>query len=302
MRTIRLWAGVRMRQIEAASDPDAPPRQVTLPAAWDDAAAEALCVLAPGEGPVSLAGASAVWLGVIGQRLKTEGAGADLVLALHGFLRRRQMAPTAPIWQGAAGAEPGFVLNLGAFHDAGQGFDLKLYTEACRAAALACRLLAPDSTAYRIGLAGLDDLLAALGVDYATRLARDTAACLAALLRAEAALALESEQRDLLAAGADWPAPPERAAIPGLAHAATAEDPQSGRRMEVWTEEPGVQFYSGNFVPSDLLGKTGAPYGPRHGFCLETQHYPDSPNHPDFPAIVLRPGSIYRTRTVHRFS
>jgi aldose 1-epimerase len=72
--------------------------------------------------------------------------------------------------------------------------------------------------------------------------------------------------------------------------------------MEVWTEEPGVQFYSGNFVPADLLGKTGAPYGPRHGFCLETQHYPDSPNHPDFPAIVLRPGSIYRTRTVHRFS
>lgn len=93
----------------------------------------------------------------------------------------------------------------------------------------------------------------------------------------------------------------ERSA-PGLAHAATAEDPQSGRRMEVWTEEPGVQFYAGNFVPSDLLGKTGAPYGPRHGFCLETQHYPDSPNHPDFPSIVLRPGSVYRTRTVHRFS
>src|SRR5277367_3835500 len=102
MRTIRLWAGVRMRQIEAASDPDAPPRQVTLPASWDDAAAEALCALAPGDGAVSLAGASAIWLGVIGQRAKQESLPPDLVLALHGFLRRRQMAPTGSVWQGEA--------------------------------------------------------------------------------------------------------------------------------------------------------------------------------------------------------
>jgi len=254
MRTIRLWAGVRMRQLQAAPDPDAPPRQVTLPATWDDAAAEALCGLSPGDGPVSLAGASAVWLGVIGQKAKTEGLPPDLILALHGFLRRRQMAPTAPVWQGEAGAAPGFVLNLGAFHDAGTGFDLTLYGEACRSAALACRLLAPDATEYRISLAGLDDLLAALGVDYATRLARDTAACLAGLLRAEVVLALESEQRDLLAAPADWPKPPERAAIPGLAHAAAA----ARARVSL---TPGIPQATGIFAPGATEALLGVETG-----------------------------------------
>ena len=72
-------------------------------------------------------------------------------------------------------------------------------------------------------------------------------------------------------------------AAPGLAHAATAEDPASGRRMEVWTEEPGVQFYSGNYITAAEIGKTGRSYGPRQGFCLETQHFPDAPNQPQFP-------------------
>ncbi len=89
---------------------------------------------------------------------------------------------------------------------------------------------------------------------------------------------------------------------PGLALAATAWDPVSGRQMEVWTEEPGIQFYAGNFIATTRPGKSGRPYRARQGFCLETQHFPDSPNHEDFPSIILRPGQVYHTATEYRFS
>ncbi len=89
---------------------------------------------------------------------------------------------------------------------------------------------------------------------------------------------------------------------PGLVHAATAEEPVSGRRMEVWTEEPGIQFYAGNFLAPASIGKTGQPYHARQGFCLETQHYPDAPNQPNFPSVILRPEEVYRTTTGYRFS
>ena len=89
---------------------------------------------------------------------------------------------------------------------------------------------------------------------------------------------------------------------PGLAHAATVEDPVSGRRMEVWTEEPGIQFYSGNFLATGSPGKSGRPYRARQGFCLETQHFPDSVNRPEFPPVILRPGEVYRSATEYRFS
>ena len=91
-------------------------------------------------------------------------------------------------------------------------------------------------------------------------------------------------------------------ARPGLAHAATAEDPHSGRRMEVWTDQPGIQFYSGNAIPASGSGKDGRPHRPHQGFCLETQHYPDAVHHPEFPSVILRPLETYRTTTVHRFS
>ena len=72
--------------------------------------------------------------------------------------------------------------------------------------------------------------------------------------------------------------------------------------MEVWTEEPGIQYYSGNFLDGSIVGKRGVPYEYRSGFCLETQHYPDSPNHPNFPSTTLKPGEIYNTKTAYRFS
>jgi aldose 1-epimerase len=86
----------------------------------------------------------------------------------------------------------------------------------------------------------------------------------------------------------------------GLRKAARVRDPKSGRVMEVLTREPGVQFYTGNHLRGTMKG--GKPCLPRHGFCLETQHYPDSPNRPAFPSTVLRPGDTYQTTTIFQFS
>jgi aldose 1-epimerase len=84
--------------------------------------------------------------------------------------------------------------------------------------------------------------------------------------------------------------------------AATMFEPKSGRMMEVLTTEPGVQFYSGNFLNGSFTGKNGHVYQRRTGFCLETQHYPDSPNQPAFPSTILRPGDTFRSTTIYRFS
>jgi aldose 1-epimerase len=84
--------------------------------------------------------------------------------------------------------------------------------------------------------------------------------------------------------------------------AARVKEETSGRVMEVFTDQPGVQFYTGNYLDEKQTGKEGRPYKFRNGFCLETQHYPDSPNQPKFPTAVLRPGETYKTSTVYKFS
>jgi len=84
--------------------------------------------------------------------------------------------------------------------------------------------------------------------------------------------------------------------------AARVVEPTSGRVMEVWTTEPGIQFYTGNFLDGKTVGKGGATYPKRNAFCLETQHFPDSPNQPKFPSVVLVPGEYYRTETTYKFS
>jgi aldose 1-epimerase len=87
----------------------------------------------------------------------------------------------------------------------------------------------------------------------------------------------------------------------GLILAADVEEPTSGRVMEVWTSEPGLQFYGGNFLNGKDIGKSGKPYLSRSAFCLETQHYPDSPNHENFPSTVLRPGQTYHSICIYKF-
>jgi aldose 1-epimerase len=87
-----------------------------------------------------------------------------------------------------------------------------------------------------------------------------------------------------------------------LSLAARVYEPTSGRVLEVYTTEPGVQLYCGNFLDGKHVGKSGKPYLRRSGFCLETQHFPDSPNKPNFPSTVLRPGEVYRSTTIFQFS
>ncbi len=86
-----------------------------------------------------------------------------------------------------------------------------------------------------------------------------------------------------------------------LKHAARVVDPVSGRTLDISSAEPGIQFYSGNFLDGTITGKGGRVYGHRAALCLETQHFPDSPNHPNFPSTILRPGETYRSRTVFAF-
>lgn len=87
-----------------------------------------------------------------------------------------------------------------------------------------------------------------------------------------------------------------------LSAAAAVYEPKSGRSMDVVTTEPGLQFYSGNFLDGSVVGKDGKPYHHRSAFCLEAQHFPDSPNQPNFPSVVLRAGEEYRQTTIYRFS
>jgi len=81
----------------------------------------------------------------------------------------------------------------------------------------------------------------------------------------------------------------------------TVTDTVSGRKLEVFTTEPGVQFYTGNFLDGSIRGSNGVPFNKNTGFCLETQHFPDSPNQPSFPSTVLKPGETYKSTTIYKF-
>lgn len=87
-----------------------------------------------------------------------------------------------------------------------------------------------------------------------------------------------------------------------LAFAASAYEPESGRLMEVFTTEPGIQFYTGNHLRGAETGKSGVAYTKRTGFCLETQHFPDSPNQPQFPSTLVKPGEVFQSTTIYKFS
>ena len=87
----------------------------------------------------------------------------------------------------------------------------------------------------------------------------------------------------------------------GMRHAVRLAEPTTGRTLDIFTDQPGLQFYSGNFLDGSITGKAGHVYRHRYGLCLETQHFPDSPNHPSFPSTVLRPGETYHTTTVFQF-
>jgi ribonucleoside-diphosphate reductase alpha chain len=210
MRVHRIWHGTRTRRIEIGADPDQPLRQVTLPAAWEDHAAAALAVLAPGVGPVTLPGAAALWAASLGPELEKR------VLRL---LLLRRAAPTEAAWAGRAADDPGFILNLPAFLTSDGQFDVEALSTAVETAMEALTMLAPTARDLAIGMADLSRLLAALGLKYDTDAARDVARCLAAIVRghADSASARSGEPGTFRSV---YPLAPTRCVVPGLAEAA----------------------------------------------------------------------------------
>ncbi len=242
------WNGVRMRVAHEAADPDAIPRRVTLPADWDDGAAQALAALIPGESDGVLSDAADRWIDrLTGLPGAPDGLGRSLALLL--LLRRA--APGPALWaEVPAEAAPGFVLNLAGFVKPGSGFETDSYETALRTLAQALRLAAtPGGPLPRLMLTNLDACLAGLGLDYDDENGRDVARCLATaaggLLRGDA----DGGQLSLVR-------PPTRCAVPGLAALAAVvrEAPPPGCRIETGFSVPG---------PVDsLLGVEGCGLAP----------------------------------------
>ncbi|MBO0711790.1 MAG: hypothetical protein J2P47_10990, partial [Acetobacteraceae bacterium] len=174
MRENPVWNGVRMRRVMAGADPDAPLRQISIPAAWEDEAAAALASLAAsGGGPVRLAEAASVWT--------KELPVADTLSTL---LLQRRAAPTRPLWRGEPG-EAGFVLNLASFFEPGTGLETETLAETAETLVMA---LAASGRRPVLHIADLASLLALLGLNYASdqarRFARDLASVIAGRARA----------------------------------------------------------------------------------------------------------------------
>ncbi len=226
---------MRLRTVSAAPDPDRPSRPVTLPASWEDGAAAALSeLLPPGRGPAALPEAAELWLLPLGRAARAAGLCPDLDDRLRLLLLRRRAAPDARLWRGeGAGQGPArLVLALGAFHAPGEGLDVPALAQAAEDLGTALRLL-PGAV---LCPAGLDDLLATLGLPYASAEARDVAACVMALLRGRLLVSARrpaaAPSPDLLAGAAspvapagppavEWPEPP-RCVLPALTEAARA--------------------------------------------------------------------------------
>ena len=226
--TSRAWQGIRLRRLAAIADPDGSPRQVAMPAAWEDPAGNALSALAPGTGARSAAAAAAAWIEPIALHASECGITIPLAGPLHALLLQRRGAPTAAIWQGTA-QPAGFVLNLPAFYDPGHGFDLAGFADAAGLAALALALANPAARRLAVGMADLALLLAQIGVEYDSDDARDIGAGLASLLRARTELASADLAARLgtVCRAATAPAPPAATALPGLAEAARAAHTQA---------------------------------------------------------------------------
>jgi ribonucleoside-diphosphate reductase alpha chain len=191
MRTSKAWHGVRLRWVDAAGDPDAPPVRVQLPASWDDAAAAAIDGIAPGARMISLTDLAEGWIGRAAALADEAGlfTQASFAAALHDLLIRRRGAPGQVIWERprASGQDmPRFVFNLPAFLDPDAGFDCDGFRDAVEIATVVLTVLRPDARSLALGFADLDGLLAGLGLDYDSPAARDVAASIAALLRGRA--------------------------------------------------------------------------------------------------------------------
>lgn len=214
-----------MRRTQASPDSDAPAREVTLPATWDEPAAAALAMLAPGVGPVSLTAAAQAWIGPVAAAARDAGLDSPLADRLHRMLLLRRGAPGAAVWRLDAADGPSFVLNLPAFLDGDGQLDLAGLAEAAETAVLALSFAAPTACDVAVGMADLAGLLAALGIDYASDAARAAASALACILRGRTDAASGCAARLLgvtRPAEVEWQVPAEQTPVPGLRDAALA--------------------------------------------------------------------------------
>jgi hypothetical protein len=232
MKSIKAWQGVRMRRTVASPEPDGVARAVTLPAAWDHAAAAALAGLAPGSAPVRLDEAAEAWIRPVGEHAARAGLDGTIADRLRALLLARRGAAGAAAWRGGVPICANFVLNLASFFDPGHGLDVAGFAGAAATAVTALTLLAPAVPRIGVGMADLAGLLAALGLDYDSQQARDAAAALAALLRAVAdtVSADMAERFGAVAEAAAVPAAPAATVLPGLAEAARAAQAEAALR------------------------------------------------------------------------
>ncbi|MCK8783891.1 TSCPD domain-containing protein [Roseomonas sp. NAR14] len=227
-----LWDQLPLRRTRAAPEPDARPRAVALPTAWDDSAAAALAALAPGGGPVSLPAAAEPWIRRIATRgrrlgrLDSAGAAAAFAESLRALLLARRGAPGAGVWRNDGAAEPRFVLNLPAFLDEEGGFDAPAYRAAVAVAVRALDILGGGKAGrLNLGFADLAGLLAGIGLRYDSPEARAVGAAIGALTRgaAEAESGRLAERHGATEPVALFaPPPPASTVVPGLAEAARA--------------------------------------------------------------------------------
>ena len=248
------WNGVRMRRVRAGADPDSATRLVTLPADWDDSAAAALALLAPGRAEVSLAQAATRWIHALADDTAADIAagstpvGTDLAGRLATMLLYRIAAPNQAVWQGTRATAPAFVLNLAAFVRPGSGFDVNGFAAAVGAVSEALLVLVrTGGRSGRVLLGNLDACLAGLGLDYDSEPARDVAACLLALATASAHPDRVPPQ--------DVRQPPARCVVPALAKRANAAWQQAAaqapdRNAELFSEAGHIE--TGLSVPGPV--------------------------------------------------
>ena len=191
MKTSKAWRGVRLRWVEAAGDPDARPIRIQLPTSWDDGAAAAMAAMVPTARMIALPDLAEVWMARAARCADEAGlfAQASFAAALHDLLLKRRGAPGQAVWEKpkASGDETvRFVFNLPAFLEPGGSFDCDGFRDAVEIATVALTVLRPDARRLALGFADLDGLLAGLGLDYDSQIARDVAVSVAMLLRGRA--------------------------------------------------------------------------------------------------------------------
>jgi len=239
----RNWQGVRLRTVSIGADPDQDPSLVTLPAAWDDDAAQALAALASDSGHREIIlpnMAEAIFRPVV-DAARRAGLDETIGNGLHRLLLMRRAAPSEGLWRADPAADPGYIINLAAFVDPASGFDTESYIEAIELVALALTLHAPAAQKLAIGIADLAGMLARLGLAYDSEEARDIAACLSALLRHHADQAPTKLGRLGKLYPAEWPRPPN-CILPSLARAARSAHAARGESRYAATTailEPG---------------------------------------------------------------